>query len=239
MAVAAMAMYVLVPIAASGVELGGLGSTTGMNKIGGGSKILVVLGASYAGSWEPEGPVAGYRTVNKGVSGQQSFEMLARFETDVLAIKPDAVIIWGFINDVFRSDRAQMEQTLIRTRESFLAMVELARKAGIMPVLATEVTIRSKDGLSEAFESMIGRILGRSSYQDYINRQVGETNRWLRDTAVRDGIMLLDLEAVLGDRQGVRRKEFAQPDGSHISKQGYEAITQYTEDRLRALGGSH
>jgi lysophospholipase L1-like esterase len=201
-------------------------------------KTIVVIGASYAGGWNSDRPIAGFRFINKGIGGQQSFEMLARFETDVLAIKPDAVIIWGFINDVFRSDRAQMEQTLSRTRESILAMVESARKARIMPVLATEVTIRSKDGWSEALESIIGRILGKSSYQNYINRQVGETNRWLRDTATLDGILLLDLEAVLGDHQGVRRKEFSQSDGSHISKQGYEAITQYAEGRLRAVGDS-
>jgi lysophospholipase L1-like esterase len=237
-AVAVIAIGLLVPMAVSGVEPGGSGGGIGMDKIAGGSKTLVVIGASYAGGWNPERPIAGYRIVNKGVNGQQSFEMLARFEADVLGLKPDGVIIWGFINDVFRSDRAQIDHTLKRTRESILAMVQLAKKSGIMPVLATEVTIRRKDGWSEAFESMIGRVLGKSSYQDYINSQVVETNRWMSDTATREGILLLDLGAVLADREGVRRKEFAQPDGSHISKQGYEALTQYAEDQLKAYGGS-
>ncbi|MDP1946758.1 MAG: GDSL-type esterase/lipase family protein [Nitrospirota bacterium] len=210
-----------------------------MDKIEVDSKTLVVLGASYAGGWDPRRPVAGYKMVNKGVGGQQSFEMLARFEGDVLGLKPDAVIIWGFINDVFRSDRAQIDLTLRRTRESILAMLELAKKSGIEPILATEMTIRSKDGWVEAFESMIGKILGKASYQDYINSHVVETNRWVRDTATRQGILLLDLGTVLADSQGVRRKEFAQPDGSHISERGYEAITQYTEGRLRMWRGSH
>ena len=239
MAVAVIAMGLLVPMAVSGVEPGGSGGGIGMDKIAVSSKTLVVLGASYAGGWDPKRPVAGYRMVNKGVSGQQSFEMLARFEGDVSGLKPDAVIIWGFINDVFRSDRAQIDQTLRRTRESMLAMVELAKKSGISPILATEVTIRTKDGWLEALESMIGRILGKSSYQDYINSHVSETNRWIRDTATRQGILLLDLGAVLADSQGTRRKEFAQPDGSHISERGYEAVTLYTEDRLRTWGGSH
>ena len=100
------------------------------------------------------------------------------------------------------------------------------------------MTIRGKDGWSEALEVLIGKLLGKSSYQDYINSHVVETNRWMKDTATREGILLLDLEAVLADREGVRRKEFALPDGSHISKVGYEALTQYTEDRLKAYGGS-
>lgn len=196
------------------------------------SKTLVLIGASYARGWPSDKAIAGYRMINKGVNGQQSFEMLARFESDVLALKPDVVIIWGFINDVFRSDQLQIEQTLRRTRESILAMVELARKAGVAPVLATEVTIRGKEGWAESFQAFVGSALGKSSYQDYVNGHVKKTNRWLRELAVREGIGLLDLETVLVDQQGVRQRDFSQPDGSHISKQGYEVLARYTETQL-------
>jgi lysophospholipase L1-like esterase len=224
---------VLVQMIMTGVEAGGLARTGETDKVEAGVRTIVLIGASYAGGWSSQKSIAGSRIVNKGVDGQQSFEMLARFESDVLAVKPDAVIIWGFINDVFRSDRGQMDQTLRRTRESILSMVALAKKAGIVPILATEVTIRGKDTWSESLQSIIGRALGKSSYQDYINLQVVETNRWIRDMAAADCILLLDLETVLADPHGVRRKEFAQPDGSHISTQGYVALTRYTEDRLR------
>ena len=203
-----------------------------MDKVEAGSKTVVLIGASYARGWPPDKPIAGYRMINKGVNGQQSFEMLARFESDVLALKPEGVIIWGFINDVFRSDQPQIEQTLRRTRESIVAMVELARKAGAVPVLATEVTIRGKEGWAESFQAFVGSALGKSSYQDYVNGHVKKTNRWLRELAVREGIGLLDLETVLVDQQGVRRRDFSQPDGSHISQQGYEALARYTETQL-------
>lgn len=198
-----------------------------MDKVETGAKTIVLIGASYAGGWPLDKPIARYRMINKGVSGQQSFEILARFERDVLALKPDAVIIWGFINDIFRSDREKIEPTLKRTRDSFLAMVAMAKKAGVTPILAAEVTIRGKDGWRETIEASIGSLLGRSSYQEYVNGHVRATNRWLRDLAAREGLLLLDLETILSDRQGIRRKEFAQPDGSHISPQGYEAITRY------------
>lgn len=198
------------------------------------AKTLVIIGASYAKGLSPKEPLAGYQVVNKGVNGQQSFEMLERFESDVVGNKPDAVIIWGFINDVFRSDRSWIDQTLKRTRDSIVAMVAMAKKAGITPILATEVTIRNKDGWREAIEASIGSLLGKSSYQDYVNGHVVATNRWIRDLAAREGLVLLDLESVLVDQHGVRRKEFSRPDGSHISLQGYEALLQYTEERLKA-----
>lgn len=198
-------------------------------------KTLVLIGASYAGGWDSARPIAGYRMVNKGVNGQQSFEMLARFEADVVALKPDAVIIWGFINDLFRSDQSRIDQTVMRTRESLLAMVELSRKSGVTPILATEVTIRGKDTWSESVNAVIGKMLGKVSYQDYINRYVLDTNRWMREKAAQDGILLLDFESVLADSNKVRIKEYSQPDGSHISGQGYEALTRYAENKLRVL----
>lgn len=231
-----MGLYCL--LVASGIDAGGAVSKPENRKMESASKTMVLIGASYAGGWDPGRSIAGYRLVNKGANGEQSFEMLARFETDVIKQRPDVVIIWGFINDVFRSDRAQIDQTLKRTRESITAMVALARKAGVKPVLATEVTIRNKHGLRESVEAMAGKLLGKSSYQDYINGHVVETNRYISDLAVREGIMLLDLEAVLSDPQHERRKEYSQPDGSHISALGYEALTQYAEIRLRELGAS-
>lgn len=195
-------------------------------------KILVILGASYAGGWPSERPLAGYKIVNKGISGQQSFEMLERFGPDVVALKPDAVIIWGFINDVFRSNPSEIERTLKRTRESIQAMVEHAKKSGIIPILATEVTIRGKATWSEPFESMIGKLRGKASYQDYVNGHVLQVNRWLRDLAAQEGVVLLDLERVLADQQNMRKREYALPDGSHISPQGYEALVRYSDERI-------
>lgn len=199
-----------------------------------GTKSIVVLGASYVAGWQPDKPIAGYQIINRGIGGQQSFEMLARFDSDVLMVKPDGIIIWGFINDVFRSDPGRVNEALKRTRDSFVAMVEIAERAGIPLVLATEVTVRGKDNWREVFESLIGRLLKKPSYQDYVNGHVIEVNRWIRDLAASKGLPLLDFEAVLADQWHVRKKEFALSDGSHISAAGYEAITNYFEAQLRA-----
>lgn len=48
--------------------------------------------------------------------------MLERFQHDVIALKPEAVIVWGFNNNVHGSDRALIGQTLKRMRESLLPM---------------------------------------------------------------------------------------------------------------------
>jgi hypothetical protein len=63
----------------------------GIGRIEAEAKIIVVVGASYVESWTVTRPIAGYRTITKAVHGQQPFEMIERFQPDVIALKPEAV----------------------------------------------------------------------------------------------------------------------------------------------------
>ena len=197
---------------------------------------VVVLGASYAGGWKPA--AGGLRLVNKGISGNESWEMLARFEQDVLAEQPRAVVVWGFINDIFRSPPDRVDAAVTRARESLTTIVAKARAAGIEPILATEVTIRGKDTWGDWAASWVGWALGKQSYQATINRHVLATNDWMREFARREGLLLLDLQLLLSDEAGLRRREYATADGSHISPAGYQAISDHALPRLGAHLGA-
>lgn len=187
---------------------------------------IVVLGASYARGWTPAA-IGRHRLINKGAGGQQSFEMLERFERDVVAENPRAVILWGFINDIFRGSPEEIEQTAARTRESFTKMVELARANGIEPILATEVTMGSSGSWSETFRSWVNWVRGKESYQAYVNRHVMDINRWLADFASREGLLLVDLHGALADEEGRRKPEFTLEDGSHLTEAAYGALTTH------------
>lgn len=230
--IACIGLFVLAFIAKS--EAGGYKNDTEKGQIEVEAKTIVIIGASYAESWNPEKTIAGYQVINKGVHGQQSFEILARFQNDVIALKPNAVIVWGFSNDVHRSDRGRITHTLRRTKENILAMVRLAKQSSITPILATDLTILCEDDWSEVFKAGIGKVFGKESYQDYVNKHVTEINRWIKDTVAREEILLLDLGEALADQHGLRAKESAQPDGRHISSKGYETLTQYIENSLNS-----
>jgi lysophospholipase L1-like esterase len=185
---------------------------------------IVILGASYAGSWDLD-TIAGHPIVNAGVPGQQSFEMLERFERDVVTARPRAVVLWGFINDVFRAE--DIDRSMARVRDSYMKMIARARASGIEPILATEVTIRPPDTWIESITAWVGGLMGKESYQSRINRQVMSMNAWLVDLAAREGILVLDLHDALAEEGGQRRREFIEEDGSHITPDGYAALTQY------------
>jgi lysophospholipase L1-like esterase len=198
---------------------------------------VIILGASYAAGWNPT--LERMAFTNSGVGGQQSFEMLARFSKDVVDRKPRAVILWGFINDVFRAPRAESAAALARVRESYITMLAEARRHGIAPILATEVTVGVRAGLRETLAGFVGRLLGKQSYDEYVNRHVMDTNAWLRELARREGVLLLDFERVLAGRGGRRRAEYTASDGSHITAPAYDALTAYAKSILPGQLAEH
>ena len=87
-------------------------------------------------------------------------------------------------------------------------------------------------GAKESFMALVGGLLGRQSYADYVNKQVMDTNEWLRENARQRGLLLLDFERVLLEGRSRRRREFTAPDGSHLSPAAYDALTAYATQLL-------
>jgi lysophospholipase L1-like esterase len=199
---------------------------------------IVLLGASFAEGWRlPD--IAGRPVVNRGIGGEQTHELLERFDRDVIAARPRAVIIWGHINDVFRTPRDSMDAGLARARDSYAEMVRKARAAGIEVILATEITMRRPAGWLTAVRSWLGRVRGKETYDAYVNRHVSALNDWLRGFAAREGILVLDLQPVIADSRGRRRAESSQPDGVHVAPAGYDSLTTYAMPLLeRHFAGS-
>jgi uncharacterized SAM-binding protein YcdF (DUF218 family)/lysophospholipase L1-like esterase len=197
---------------------------------------LVILGASYAGNW-PITTVGGVAVINSGVAGQQTFQFLERFEADVIQGAPRAVLLWGFINNFFSA--ANLDEAATAIRKDYTQMIAKAKAAGIEPILATEITVRRHEGWIDLATSIAARALGKVSQEDRINGYVMATNQWLADVGRAEGLLVLDFQAALADASGRRRIQYAAEDGSHVTPQGYEALSTYVRPTLaRHFGAS-
>ncbi len=188
---------------------------------------VVLIGASYAEDWPIDRIGAAFEVLNVGIGGEESSGMLRRFEADVVNHAPTAVIIWGFINDYFRSSDSDTEKTRSEIRANFRSMVELAKAHDIEPIIVTEVTMGFEQGFLATIRRWLGALRGKRSYQERINIQVREVNAWLRDLSQQEGLVLLDFEKALYGDDGERDPDFSQEDGSHISIAGYNALSRY------------
>lgn len=198
---------------------------------------LVILGASYAESWGTP-PLPGYTVMNRGVGGQQTGQMRARFQADVIEAQPATVLIWGHINNITQSNLAGATPDRIATvlnaaRSDYATMVGAALAAGIGVVLATEIPLAEPSGLFNEVRSLIGRLLGKQSYSEKVNAHVRELNAFLLQLAAREKLRVLDFDKVLAPDGGARTPEYATDDLSHVTPAGYEALTRYATKELR------
>jgi lysophospholipase L1-like esterase len=194
-------------------------------------KHMVIIGASYAAEWEsPKLP--GYTVTNKGIGGQESSDLRARFERDVLALKPDVVMIWGHYNDVVRASADKMGAAKQKAQDNYRWMTEQARAAGIEVILVTEITIPVPDTFKENAIAWVAGLLGKQDYRSQKNEQIKALNVWLRDYARSQNIKLIDLETALDSGNGTRKVEYTREDNSHVSPAGYQAITRYVASQL-------
>ncbi|MET0051535.1 MAG: GDSL-type esterase/lipase family protein [Candidatus Thiodiazotropha sp.] len=193
---------------------------------------LVIIGASYAGEWPIE-QVGCLRVENRGIGGQVSTEVEERFAEDALSLKPKAVLIWGFINDFANNSRDMEDETRETAIRNIEAMAEAAHAAGVIPVLATEVTMGAPDSLIDGAVRWINELRGKRSYQRYISDNVMAVNRWIRDYAAQKGYPVLDIEGLMTNEAGNRKEGYFTEDLSHISAQAYRDLDAYAIAELK------
>ena len=176
---------------------------------------VIFIGDSITWQWTRDGFHPVYFTehgyVNKGISGNTTVQMLARFQADVIALDPYCVVIEGGTNDIAqRSDEAILS--------NLKQMVEQAQAAGISVVLGSVPPSNSFPKLPDFRPE--DRIIS--------------LNAMIKAYAASKSIPYADYYAVLVDGQKGLRLEY-QKDSIHPNAAGYiamEAVIQPILERI-------
>ncbi|MEO5957507.1 MAG: GDSL-type esterase/lipase family protein, partial [Opitutaceae bacterium] len=94
---------------------------------------VAFLGDSITSKWNLEQAFPGYKIANRGIAGDTTRGMLSRFEDNVLALHPKAMVFLGGINDLFGPGTPETISTNLRS------ILERSRKSGDMPIFVCEV----------------------------------------------------------------------------------------------------
>jgi acyl-CoA thioesterase-1 len=154
---------------------------------------------------------ADWTVLNRGVNGERSDQIRARFDRDVLEAKPDAIAIIAGVNDVYQGRSAASVIDQLRM------MYEAGRKAGI-PVVA-------------------GSIVPYNTATTDQNARMREINAWIENVAPREhGVRFVDTRAAVAATDNPDRLADS-PDQLHPSPSGYrrmaEAILPALEEVLK------
>ena len=153
-----------------------------------------------------------WRVWNRGVNGERTDQIRARFARDVVAARPDLVVIVAGVNDVFQGRPAP---DIARGLE---AMYDLARGApprGI-PVVAGSIIPYNTAGADE-------------------NARMRAVNDWIRAYAARHAdVTFCDTRTAVADPQNPDRL-VSSPDDLHPSADGYRLMALALEPAIRKV----
>ena len=135
-----------------------------------------------------------WQVLNRGVNGERSDQIHARFERDVLRVKPDVVVIIAGVNDIYQGRAAEaVERELER-------MYDAARAARI-PVVA-------------------GTIIPYNTATADQNARMHAVNDWIRGyTASHADVAFCDTRAAVA-AAGQPDRLVSSPDDLHPSPEG-------------------
>ena len=153
--------------------------------------------------------------INRGISGQTTFQILLRFQEDVVALDPDIVILLMGTNDI-AGNAGDVELKWIEA--NIRMMVELAQANSIVPVLSSILPVESYYWRED-----------RRPMEDVL-----KLNEWLEDFAVLHDLMYVNYYPLLVGEKG----EFATNltrDGVHPNRAGYAVMNAFLKEQIVAL----
>jgi acyl-CoA thioesterase I len=168
---------------------------------------VVFIGDSITDYWHLGESFPGKEFVNRGIAGQITPQMLARYEKDVLALRPDVVVILGGTNDIAR--KSGPPNPLSVTQDAIRAMTEDAQKNGIRVVLCSIPPVNDYSGTNRTNERPSSAIRG--------------LNDWLHEYSRMAHAEFADYFPVMADAHGMLRADYAD-DGVHPNRKGYAAM---------------
>ena len=175
---------------------------------------IVFIGNSITEGWKNFMPEMfdNQTFINRGISGQTSTEMLVRFRTDVINLKPKVVVILAGTNDIAGN-------TLFRGLEivagNISSMAELASQNNIKVILCSVLPAAN-------FPWRKGK---------NPDIKIPLLNRLIKDYAQKKGFYYLDYYNLMNDGNNGLKKDYGN-DGVHPNLNGYKLMQKMVLDAI-------
>jgi lysophospholipase L1-like esterase len=169
---------------------------------------IVFMGDSITDVWRLNEYFPDRDFINRGISGQVTSQMLARFKADVLDLRPDAVLILGGTNDLARN------VPLVAIENNYQVMSDLASLYRIKVIFASVLPVSDYHKADNA------------SYERTVTRPplyINALNDWLEKLCSQRGYTYLNYFDAVRDNRGMLQSDLSD-DGLHPNSKGYRVM---------------
>jgi lysophospholipase L1-like esterase len=174
-----------------------------------GENRVVFFGDDATEKWKDAGFFAGKPYLNRGISGQNSAQLLLRFRQDVIGLEPAVVVLHAGSNDLARVFSPGTRGTFA---DNIMTMAELAKAHGIRVVLASLLPVCDCFTEQTSLRSPV---------------RLGDFNEWLQNYAKTSGAVYLDYFGGLADGRSFKKELTV--DGVLPNAAGYAVMAPLAE----------
>lgn len=189
---------------------------------------LVCLGDSFTKgfgvksteNWVSQIEIENIEIINRGINGDTTSGMLARFNNDVVSEAPNYVLITGGTNDFISGSDCGIPQN------NYMAMVHQAFHNGIIPVAGIEPGF-SPQNIRKDWAAF-------GDFREVLNKQL-QLREWIKKMCRTFGVFYIDFyEELKKETQGLPEKNLF-VDGLHLTAYGHELIAEIAERAFRDI----
>ena len=182
---------------------------------------VVFLGDSITDAWRLNEYFTGRDFVNRGIGGQTTLQMLARFRQDVASLNPKVVVVLAGTNDVAAGvSPNQVEDNLTE-------IGDLAKAHGIKPVFASILPVSDYHKDTDPH------------YEMTVTRPpavIQSINTWIRSYCQSQGFIYMDYYSAMVDSAGRMQADLSD-DGLDPNAKGYRVMSPVALEAIgRVLG---
>lgn len=150
----------------------------------------------------------GISFLNRGIPGDNLNGLYFRLDEDVLPYHPEQVVFHGGINQI-----GEGNSTMLRR---YRVIGNILKDVGIKVYFASVLPLRKGDQWN------------RFQYQD----KIIQLNLRLKDLAENEFAGFIDYHSAMFDPAGELAAEFARPDGTHITFEGYRVMADVLQKKV-------
>lgn len=182
-----------------------------------GENRVIFFGDSITDNWRLEEYFPGKPYINRGISGQTTSQMVLRFQQDVIALHPAAVVILAGTNDIAGNTGPIRIEDI---EANFSSLAELVAANGIKLVFSSVTPVHNYTPQAQEF------------FAARPPQKILALNQWLRLYCGAHGCTYLDYFSSMVDDRGLLQKDLAE-DGLHPNKAGYRIMSRLAEDAIQ------
>ncbi|MDP3467464.1 MAG: SGNH/GDSL hydrolase family protein [Daejeonella sp.] len=113
---------------------------------------ITLMQEALRGKVNPE-----YELIGSGIGGNKVYDLFLRFEEDVLSKKPDVVVMYVGVNDVWHKQSSQTGTDPDKFIAFYTAMIKKLQASGIRVIVCTPAAIGERTDFSNAQDGDLNR----------------------------------------------------------------------------------